>query len=120
MTADRLVKLKHFLKEFYPDIVSIQELKLNQEQVNLYLNFDGYTVQYKPRKLNPTKGGSVAVVIKIYIANSVIVGLDDSKENVGIRACVSLYELIKARRALRANKKRKKPRSMSCSKHGIQ
>ena len=72
MTADRLIDLKLFLEEFDPDIISIQELKLNQEQANLYLSFDGYTVHYKPRKINPTKGGGVAIVIKNSIANSVI------------------------------------------------
>ena len=105
MTADRLVELKFFLEEFDPDIVSIQELKLNQEQANLWLNFDGYTVHYKPRKINPTYGGGVAVIIRNSIANSIIVGLDDSKENVGIRVetkniCFNLVSLYSPEKTL--------------------
>ena len=105
MTADRLVELKLFLEEFDPDIVSIQELKLNQEQANLYLSFDGYTVRYKPRKNNPTYGGGVVVIVRDSIANSVIVGLDDSKENVGIRVetndiCFNLVSLYSPAKTL--------------------
>ena len=105
MTEDRLIELKLFLEGFDLDIVSIQKLKLNQEQANLYLSFDGYTVHYKPRKINPTKRGGVAVVIKNYIANSVIVGLDDSNENVGIRVetkdiCFKLISLYSPAKTL--------------------
>jgi len=105
MTADRLVELKLFLEEFDPDIVSIQELKLNQEQAHLYLSFDGYTVHYKPRKNNPTYGGGVVVIVRDSIANSVIVGLDDSKENVGIRVetkdiCFNLVSLYSPAKTL--------------------
>ena len=34
-----------------------------------------------PAKMNPTKGRGVVVVVKNSIANSIIVGLDNSKEN---------------------------------------
>ena len=57
MTQARIFELKLFLEEFQPDIMSIQEVKLNQEQANLFLRFDGYNVHYKPRKLNPEYGG---------------------------------------------------------------
>ena len=94
------------MREFNPDIVSIQELKLNQEQANLYLDFEGYTAHYKPRRINPTKGGGVAVIIRNSIANSVIVGLDDSLDNIGIRVetkdiCFNLISLYSPARTLK-------------------
>ena len=44
MTQARLLEFKLFLDQFQPDLVSIQEIKMNQEQTNLFLRFDGYKV----------------------------------------------------------------------------
>ena len=98
MTQARIFELKLFLEEFQPDIMSIQEVKLNQEQANLFLRFDGYNVHYKPRKLNPEYGGGVAIITRDSIANSVIVGLCDKLDNIGVRVetndiCFSLISL---------------------------
>ena len=78
--------------------MSIQEAKLNQEQSNLLLRFDGYSVHYKPRKTNPEYGGGVAIIIKDSVANSVIVSLDDNLDNIGVRVetkdiCFNLISL---------------------------
>ena len=63
--------------------MSIQELKLDQESANLNLRFDGYTVYYKPRTKNPTKGGGTAVLVKSIIPNSELTSLDNQLDNVG-------------------------------------
>ena len=68
------------MEEFDPDIVSIQELKLNQEQANLYLSFDGYIVHYKPRKINPTNGWGVAVIVKNSIIPAKTLNFDTIKK----------------------------------------
>ena len=98
MTQARIFELKLFLEEFQPDIMSIQEVKLNQEQANLFLRFDGYNVHYKPRKLNPEYGGGVAIITRDSIANSVVVGLCDKLDNIGVRVetndiCFNLISL---------------------------
>ena len=98
MTAARIFELKLFLEEFQPDIMSIQEVKLNQEQSNLSLRFEGYSVHYKPRLVNPEYGGGVAIIIKDSIAASALAGLDDRLDNIGIRVetndiCFNLISL---------------------------
>ena len=59
MTQARLVEFKLFLELYKPCLVSIQEVKMNQEEVNLSLRFDGYVVHYKPREINPEFGGGI-------------------------------------------------------------
>ena len=45
------------------DIVSIQEVKMNKEQANVFLSFDGFSTYYKPRKNNPEYWERVAIII---------------------------------------------------------
>ena len=52
LTQTRLVEFKIFLNSFQPDLVSIQEIKMNQEEENLFLRFDGYLTYYRPRQKN--------------------------------------------------------------------
>ena len=55
------------MEEIQPDLVSIQEVKMNKEQSNLFMRFDGYTVRYKPRNEksgNPESGGGTAIIVK--------------------------------------------------------
>ena len=85
LDVNKLAELRKFIDEIKPDILSIQEVKLNQEQANLYLRFDSYSVHYKPRSLNPTKGGGVAVLISDSIINSRIGGLNENLELVGVK-----------------------------------
>jgi hypothetical protein len=50
MTKTRLYEFKLVLELFQPVIISVQEIKMNQAQSDLFLRFDGYKVYYKPRK----------------------------------------------------------------------
>ena len=50
LNSVKLVELKNFIEEFSPDLISLQEVKLNQEQANLFLRFHSHSVYYKPRK----------------------------------------------------------------------
>jgi len=61
---DRKADLEGFLFQFQPDILCINELKLNDEQCNDRLYFKNYTFIFKTRKINPEKGGGVAVLIR--------------------------------------------------------
>ena len=85
MTQARLFEFKLFLDHFQPDLVSIQEIKMNQEQANLFLRFDGYKVYYKPRsKGNLECGGGTAIIVKETINHLRISGLDPDLDHVGI------------------------------------
>ena len=57
MTNSRLFELENFINIFNPDIMSLQEVKLNQERGNFYLRLDNYITYYRPRKKNPDQGG---------------------------------------------------------------
>ena len=61
MTVSRLFDLEYFLDKNNPDIMSLNELKFNETQANLYLRFPNFSVYYKPRKINPELGGGVAL-----------------------------------------------------------
>ena len=74
-----------FLEEIKPDIMSIQEVKLTQEEVNLRIRFNGYSVYYKPRKINPNFGGGVLLLIRDTIANSAITGLEVTSDHIGLK-----------------------------------
>ena len=83
--SSKQVELERFIDKFKPDIISLQEVKFNQEQANLFLRFDSYIVYYKPRQRNPTKGGGVALLIKNSILNTRIFGLDENLEIIGVK-----------------------------------
>ena len=74
-----------FLERFKPDIMSIQEVKLNQEEANLLIRYDSYDTHYKPRFLNPSFVGGVVILTKNSIACSNIRGLDEALDNIGVR-----------------------------------
>ena len=63
----KLNELKLFINEFKPDLISLQEVKLNQEQANLFLRFDSYSLYYKPRERNPHRGGGVTILVNNFI-----------------------------------------------------
>ena len=81
----KLNELKLFLNEFEPDLISLQEVKLNQEQANLFLRFDSYSVYYKPRERNPTRGGGVAILVNNSLMNTRINGLNNKLEIIGVK-----------------------------------
>jgi hypothetical protein len=80
------------LEQIQPDIVSIQEIKMNKEQANLFLRFDGYKVYYKPRSTgDPECGGGTAVVVKETVDHSQITNLDKDPDHVGIKVETADY-----------------------------
>jgi len=85
LTQARIFELGEFLKEFQPDIISIQEIKMNQEQANLFLRLDGYSVHYRPRNKNADFGGGTAVIVKDSIAHVAIVDLDKDLDHIGVK-----------------------------------
>ena len=85
LTVTRNFELKHFLKRNKPDIFLIQELKLNNEQANLRLRYEGYSTYHKIRNTNPQYGGGVAILINEKISHTQILNLDFSLELIGLR-----------------------------------
>ena len=79
----KLAELRIFIDEHRPDVISLQEVKLNQEEANLFLRFDSYTVHYKPRRINPSRGGGVAIIVKDSINHTRINGLDEKLSSLG-------------------------------------
>ena len=47
LSIDREIELKLFIKEHNPDILSIQEIKLNDEKARIMLKTTGYSVYIK-------------------------------------------------------------------------
>ena len=85
LTQSRCFELVNFLNIFKPDIISLQELKLTEEEARLCLRIDGYCEYINARNVNPEHGGGVAVLIRSGISHSIISGLDDSLEIIGIK-----------------------------------
>jgi exonuclease III len=84
LTIARIEELRLFLKEAQPDIMSIQETKLNDEKANLRLRFSGYIVYHKQRKSNPDFGGGVALLVKEGITHTLVENLAPDSEVLGI------------------------------------
>ena len=118
MTQARLIEFKLFLEQFQPDIVSLQEVKMNQEQSNLFLRFDGYKVYYKPRSTgDPECGGGTAVIVKETVDHSRITDLDKDSDHVGVKIetvyfCFNLVSLYAPSNSL------KKEKILKYKKHG--
>ena len=85
LDAIKLTELRLFIDAFKPDLISLQEVKLNREQANLFLRFDAFTLYYKPRLRNPTRGGGVAILVNNALINTGINGLDDNLEILGVK-----------------------------------
>jgi exonuclease III len=83
-----------FLDKVKPDVVSIQEAKLGEDEANLHPNFSGYNLYYKPKNLNPRQGGGVALLIKNSIKHCKINDLDPSFEAVGVEIEIDARKLI--------------------------
>ena len=58
---------------------------MNQEQANLFLRLDGYSVHYRPRNKNADFGGGTAVIVKDSIAHVAIVDLDKDLDHIGVK-----------------------------------
>ena len=85
LTTVRIIELKNFLNIIKPDIISIQELKLGEEEANLRLRVNGYITYVKARKTNPNRGGGVAILIRSEIPHTSITGIDESLEIIGLK-----------------------------------
>ena len=72
LTLARSEELQLFLKESQPDIMSIQETKLNDESANLLMRYKGYSMYHKERTKNPSYGGGIAILIKEGITHYLI------------------------------------------------
>ncbi len=81
----RHFELENFINTFNPDIISLQEIKLSEENARLLLNFHGYTLHVKSRNINPDQGGGVALIIRSGISHSTISDLDSNLEILGIK-----------------------------------
>ena len=58
---NKIESIKMFLNEFKPDILSLNEIKLNDQEANYYLRFKGYSTYFNCRK----KGaGGVALLVR--------------------------------------------------------
>ena len=53
------------MKDESPDIVALNETKLDKDSANHYLCFDGYVSMFKAREENPLHGGGVAILVKV-------------------------------------------------------
>ena len=80
LTASRLIELEIFLKKFDPDIISLQEIKLNTESANFKLRFSNYSTYVKARDSGSDWGGGIAVLIKNNISHSQIINTDPNIE----------------------------------------
>ena len=84
LTASRLIELEIFLKKFDPDIISLQEIKLNTESANFKLRFSNYSTYVKARDSGSDWGGGIAVLIKNNISHSQIINTDPNIETIGL------------------------------------
>lgn len=64
LTDVRKSEFGEYLRLKSPDIVSLNEVKLDEHKANASLNFPGYVSVFKVRKNNPNNGGGVALLIR--------------------------------------------------------
>ena len=78
--------------------LKIVYLKMNEEQANLFLRFDGYLVYYKPRNIAGKRADGTVLVVKKTIDHSLINGLDKKLDHIGLKVttndfCFNLLSL---------------------------
>ena len=64
LNQNKCKEIEHFLNENSPDILCLNEVKLDQNKANYFLNFVNYITLYKPRPINSNYGGGVAMLIR--------------------------------------------------------
>src|SRR5438105_3828795 len=64
LTTGRQALLGVFLKRTAPDIVALNEVKLEAGKANFALNYPGYRSIFKVRANNPNSGGGVALLVR--------------------------------------------------------
>ena len=90
-TEARMYEFQNFLNIFKPDIVSIQELKLCEEEANFRLRFRGYDTFHKVRPYGSNFGGGVAIIIKSNIPHAQIQINDENLELLGINIDIGKF-----------------------------
>ena len=75
----RVNEFYDYLTLFGPDIVCLNEIKMDTEKASNFLRFLGYETIYKPRPTGPNNGGGVAIIIKESISYIDILALDALK-----------------------------------------
>ena len=59
--SNKIEQIEMYLNEFKPDVFSLNELKLNEQEANYMLRFSNYVTYFKCRKKG---GGGVALLIR--------------------------------------------------------
>ena len=92
LSDDRLVEFRLFLSDNDADIVCLNELKLNEQECNKSLRFDGYRAFARPRAGDSASyGGGVCVLVREFIQVNDW-SFDDEAEAISIS--ISLNNLI--------------------------
>ncbi len=91
LNLDRITELKMFLVEKRPDIICLNELKLNEAQCNLYMNFEQYITIHKSRN---SFGGGVAMLIRKSIDYTAINFDDLGLECLAIKIETAMRPLV--------------------------
>ena len=65
LTEKRRIELSSFLVENNPDVMCMNELKLNEAESNKYIQFAGYTSIFRCRDPLKSSGGGVCILIKL-------------------------------------------------------
>jgi exonuclease III len=64
LNQNKCKELENFLDKNSPDIMCLNEVKLDENKANFFLNFINYVTIYKPRQINSNYGGGVAMLIR--------------------------------------------------------
>jgi exonuclease III/phage gp16-like protein len=64
LNQNKCKEIEYFLIDNSPDILCLNEVKLDENRANCFLKFTNYTTIYKPRPINSNHGGGVAILIK--------------------------------------------------------
>ena len=72
LTVPRNFELKQFLVTNKPDLLLIQEIKLDNETANMRLRYESYATFHKVRTINLSSGGGVAILINEKISHTQI------------------------------------------------
>ena len=85
LTTARNIDLRCFIYEHKPDIICLNELKLNEQECNDRLQYDGYISLFRCRDPIKSHGGGVAIIIRRGIAFSEVDMHTGNLELISIR-----------------------------------
>ena len=93
LTVARNFELKQFLATNKPDLLLLQEIKLDNEAANMRLRYEGYATYHKVRIRNPGSGGGVAILINEKISHTPIMDIEESLELIGLKIELNNFTL---------------------------